>query len=80
MLTTTLIRYGEPSGMDHAPHGTLCKSVKTLCDSFEVYVQLSENEESPCWEKVGSFSPETEHTVQEEVERVLSNRKATVTV
>lgn len=78
MLQNMLIRHGEPSNLDQAPYGTLCKSVKTLCDTFEVYVQISENEEIPCWEKVGIFNSETEYTIQDESNRVLSSRKNTL--
>jgi len=71
MLENMLLRSGEPSKYDEAPYGTLCKTAKTLGDTFEIYVQLSLNEESPRWERVGVFSPETEHDIGSEVERVL---------
>ena len=71
-----LIRTGEPSKYDEFPYGTPCKVAKTIGDTFEVYVQISHDETSPCWERIGIFSSDTEQTIQEEIERVLAGRKA----
>jgi hypothetical protein len=58
-----LIRYGKPSEYDQCPMGTLCKSIKSLDDAFDIYIQTNSNEEEPLWELIGSFTPETEHTL-----------------
>ncbi len=75
MLENMLIRTGEPSKYDQSPFGTICKRVKTMDDTFEIYVQLSEDDSVPCWEKVGIFSSETNDKIQEEVERIVSVRR-----
>lgn len=42
-----IIRIGEPSKLDHAPFGTLCKIIKG--DEIDIYRQTSHNEEDPVW-------------------------------
>jgi hypothetical protein len=45
-----LIRHSEPNKYDQAPYGTqLC--VKLTDDELEYYIQLSNDEENPRWEK-----------------------------
>ena len=72
-----IIRSGEPCKYDQSPYGTVCKRVKPLNEKFEIYVQMSKNENYPQWEKVGIFSQSSEHTIASEVERVLSIKKHT---
>lgn len=76
MLHNIIIRSGEPTKYDHSPYGTICKSVKGN-GNFEIYVQINEDDSSPLWEKVGIFSnaTATEHTINDEIERVLNGRK-----
>jgi len=76
MVANMLIRCGEPSKYDHSPYGTICKSVKMVDDKFEIYVQISDDDSSPIWEKVGIFyCDEQEHIIQDEIKRVLNGRK-----
>ena len=72
-----LIRFGEPSRYDQSPYGTLCKKVKMMSDIFEVYIQISEDDSKPCWEKIGIFSPKTENLIGHEVKRILNRKKIT---
>lgn len=55
-MPTTLNRYGQPSPLDQAPFGTHCKVIKQK--EFEIYVQMSHNEEYPNWIIVGTFPKE----------------------
>lgn len=78
MLENMLLRSGEPSKYDEAPYGTLCKTAKTMCDTFEIYVQTNLNSEAPHWEFVGVFSKESEYEIQEQSEHILARRKNTL--
>lgn len=75
MPENMLIRHGEPSKYDYSPFGTICKCIKTLNDEFEIYVQMSNDEESPQWERLGIFSSSSEHTIQEEVNKMIGLNK-----
>lgn len=76
-MENMLIRTGEPSKYDEFPYGTPCKVAKTMGDTFELYVQISHDDASPCWEKVGIFPTETDYCCMvREIERVLAGRKA----
>ena len=52
-----LLRYGEPSKMDTADFGTLCKVTK-MDGPSEFYVQLSQNAEDPKWAKLDTVKEE----------------------
>ena len=48
-------RFGEPSKMDTAPKGTLCK-VSNSGEIVEFYLQSNKNEEDPVWISLGTFN------------------------
>jgi len=73
MLENMLIRYGEPSKLDCSPFGTICK--RKVDDKFEIYLQVSDNESSPYWEKIGIFSDDLDPVIEQEINIVLSRKK-----
>lgn len=54
----TLIRRSEPTKFDLAPYGTQYK-VFDNHDNYDLYLQLSYNEDEPNWELLGNFSTKT---------------------
>lgn len=48
-----LLRHSAPCEFDQHPYGTICK-VKHL-ESFDIYLQVGEDEDNPQWEMLGSF-------------------------
>jgi hypothetical protein len=71
-LENMLVRFSKPCKYDQSSYGTVCKTIKTMSDTFEIYIQMSKDECYPCWEKVGIFSEKTEHLISEEVNRILN--------
>jgi hypothetical protein len=67
-----IVRSGVPSKYDECAYGSVCKSVKPLRDEFDIYVQMSHDDNSPRWEKVGTFSPKTYELVIQEVTKILN--------
>lgn len=65
-------RYGAPSKYDQSPYGTLCKSGREGSDVFAVYIQMSENDELPHWEKIGMFAIGMDDVIIEEANRILN--------
>lgn len=65
-------RWGKPSKHDQVPYGTICKSGSIYNQIFEIYVQMSEDDKNPSWEKVGDFRPANYHLIEEEVKKILS--------
>lgn len=49
-----IYRYGEPSKMDMAKQGTECWVLNKTTYEYDVYQQVSTNEESPIWEFIGT--------------------------
>lgn len=47
-------RFGEPSKMDTAHHGTICR-VSRSPESFDIYLQTSHDEESPSWVYIAKY-------------------------
>jgi hypothetical protein len=45
-----LQRYGAPHKFDQFPQGTLCRVTVGLDGDFEMYKQVSPDEEKPIWE------------------------------
>lgn len=67
------IRRSEPGQLDQFARGTTCKVIPDgNNDKFEIWVQLSENEDSPRWEHVGSYSGETPES---EINRDIDNKR-----
>jgi len=67
-----LVRHDEPGKYDQAPQGTLCKSLKVHSVEFDIYMQISSQEDNPHWELVGRFRPETEHRIKDEIKRKIT--------
>lgn len=54
-------RFGEPSKMDTAPKGTLCKVCNhNSIDTVEFFLQINSNEEDPNWISLGCFNKDDE--------------------
>ena len=69
-----IVRSGPPSKYDECSYGSVCKSIKTGSDQFDIYVQMNRDDQNPHWEKVGTFSPETNNLVDDEVNTVLMRK------
>lgn len=71
-VSTRINRFGEPGKMDHAPYGTECKVTKHK--DFDLYIQMSKNEENPNWVFIGTFQNEfPEEELKKEIENVLGH-------
>ena len=65
-----IIRFGEPSKLDHAPYGTECKVTRSK--EFDIYIQMSQNEENPNWMFIGNFQNEfPEEELKIEIQNAL---------
>jgi hypothetical protein len=65
-------RRGEPSKHDQLPYGTICKSGDISKNNFNVYVQTSRDECFPCWEKIFVSFPESDYSIEKEVDKLLN--------
>jgi len=63
-----LIRHSPPGKYDHAPSGTMCAVLKRG-EQFELFVQMSQNEEEPRWEQT-EFVEEMPSTKQAIVDAI----------
>lgn len=54
-MSEILLRHSQPNSYDHAPLKTYCKVIKAD-ESFDLYIQLSGDEENPIWHPLGSFA------------------------
>lgn len=70
-MVNMLIRHAEPSQYDHAAYGTVCKSIFSNTEDFNIYVQTSADESTPHWTLVGEFTPTSEYTIEEEVDKLI---------
>lgn len=61
-LDNPIIRFSEPSKMDHAPQGYTCRVMKNETD-YDLYLQSSSQEDDPKWIHMGDFCTDT---IQEE--------------
>ncbi len=50
-----LLRRSQPCEFDIAPYGTQCK-VLDHHDGYDLYLQVSHDEDDPYWEQLGTFS------------------------
>lgn len=72
MVSPTIIeRYGSPNILDQSPYGTVCKVSNHNKDTYDIYVQVSADEESPEWEHLGYFT--NVHT-QEFINDIINER------
>lgn len=70
-LPSIVTRFGEPSKMDTARHGTICR-VSATPDSFDIYLQISHAEEEPNWTFMGTYSSSVSDThIYNDVHKVL---------
>lgn len=70
-----IIRSSKPSKHDQLIYASICKTIKALSDEFDIYVQMSHDEKNPQWEKVGTFSPETNDLVIDEINKLLNMKQ-----
>lgn len=70
-----IIRSGPPSKYDECRYGSVCKSIKSMHDEFEIHVQISHDEQHPQWESVGIFSTKTKDLVAGEINKILSMKQ-----
>jgi hypothetical protein len=66
-----IIRHSAPSDLDQNPYGTICKVIEHHDDNYDIYLQVSEDEEAPQWELLGSYH---QHTVLEYIDNMIDNR------
>lgn len=59
MKLPVLIRHSKPTKYDQAPQGSTCKVLKVLCVEYELYKQISSDDENPYWELIGTFSDDS---------------------
>ena len=52
-----LQRYAPPHKLDQAPKGTRLRV--DIGETFDIYVQTSEDEENPKWDRIGNFTKES---------------------
>lgn len=70
-----ITRFYEPSKMDTSPFGTICK-VSNGFDKFDIYLQISHEEESPAWTLIGSYSTMvTDQEIYQEIQKILLSRQ-----
>lgn len=55
MKQDSLIRNGKPNKYDQAPQGTYCKTMNGLSDQYDLYQQISSNEDEPIWYLIGTY-------------------------
>jgi hypothetical protein len=71
-----IVRSGKPSRYDQLPYGAICQALTDPhSDNFEIYVQMNQDDRIPRWEKVGVFSPETQQSIMEEVNKIFNMKK-----
>jgi hypothetical protein len=52
-----IVRHGAPCKLDQAEYATQC--VVNKGSEFELYIQVSQNEDNPDWEFIGKFPNDT---------------------
>jgi hypothetical protein len=55
----TLIRYSKPSKLDQAPYGTQCKVISALTADYDLYQQMSMDEQRPFWQQIDTYKKPT---------------------
>lgn len=70
-----ITRFGEPSKMDTADFGTICR-VSASPESFDIYLQISHAQEDPNWTYMGTYSSSVSDTyIYNDVHKVLSKQQ-----
>lgn len=72
MDTIILTRYGEPSKYDYSPYGSICKVIKATSEEFDIFVQLSYDEEHPQWNFVESSKSITNKELLTKVKKIIN--------
>jgi hypothetical protein len=49
-----LTRHSQPSELDQHPYGTACKV--NIQETYDIYLQVSEDEDNPNWELLGNYN------------------------
>jgi hypothetical protein len=49
----TIKRYSRPTSLDHAPKGTKCLVARPFEYNYDIYLQISIEEDDPKWEYIG---------------------------
>lgn len=75
ILPPIITRFGEPSKMDIAKHGTICR-VSRETESFDIYLQISHDEYEPRWTYMGSYdSSINDEDLYNNVHKVLQSKQ-----
>lgn len=74
-LPPIVTRFGEPSKMDTAQFGTICR-VSSNPESFDIYLQISHSEEEPNWTYMGAYSSSVSDTfLYNNVHKILLSKQ-----
>lgn len=69
-----VIRHSEPTVLDQLPFKSQCRIPRPNQLSFDLYVQISKDEEKPRWEYGGYFlSAEKPETISKLIEKRLAH-------
>lgn len=72
MVSRSIIeRYGNPSLLDQAQYGTICKVSSHHRDTYDIYLQVGDDEEDPEWEHLGSFD---EKSKEDYINQLIDSR------
>ncbi len=71
MVPNIVYRYSEPSKLDTADYGTICKVKTNHDDKKDIYVQISKHEE-PIWHFIGTYKLDIEdNLIIKDVKNIL---------
>lgn len=72
MSRITLFRNGVPGRYDECPKGSLCKSMSLdkIEGNYDLYMQVSQDEQSPDWYCIGTFN---DTVSQDHIEKEIEN-------
>lgn len=74
-LPPIVTRFGEPGKMDTAKNGTICR-VSSCPESFDIYLQISHDEEDPNWTYIGTYSSSLSDTyIYNDVHKILLSKQ-----
>ncbi len=76
MELNIITRFGEPSKMDTAQFGTICR-VSSSPESFDVYLQISHDEVDPNWTYMGAYNSSIcDNDIYNDVHKVLQSKQS----
>ncbi len=58
-LEKAIVRYGAPGQYDQSPYGAACKSMEADSTRYELFLQLSQDEDHPRWQPIGRYNIDT---------------------